>query len=574
MSVKEKELQIKEDELETKSGHHTPEGLFTKPTKDIVDGLLKDANGDEELALRRITFYINRAGDGLSNKTAVHAAKKELEKKVEAKIEAKNLQIHNMLSEYFTEAYNKMFVNNEGFEGKKQPYWKSIDYLIDNGVNPYWQMAIPRQVLYFAPYDSLMSLSDVYNDGSLGMLIWENGKVAKSLNDVGEPETLMRTITLEEFKTALEDEKNAKVVENFNRHYYDLDTLVDIIANGDKLYNAWIEKFYNDNKEELGLEKLHSYKTHKAFKNFWNELNNYEKSNYVDIADPYGLATKDPRRGMQVGKIRFKASPQRLNGKTRSVIGDVEVEPYMNKELNSDEKRNRMSDKELIKYWLGKSNIDPKYADEPIKDQSGANWRIIKAAETNNNISPVRFQLAFEGNPEFKIIKKPGEVEDMILNYNQPQESINEAGLFNNNKMAQPTINDYNALYDYLQKNDIDPKFCRGAKLYGDLGQEWRITGYNLSDPENPMIAIQSFEKPIEGLNTSSKVMSHKVPLTTIQKWVQKPKNIESKIEWDDIMLDPFQRQKAKASEPDPERKPMKIKNFDKLAARAKHGVI
>lgn len=39
-------------------------------------------------------------------------------------------------------------------------------------------------------------------------------------------------------------------------------------------------------------------------------------------------------------------------------------------------------------------------------------------------------------------------------------------------------------------------------------------------------------------------------------------------------MLDPFQRQKAKANIPDPERKPMKLKNFDKVAARAKHGVM
>ena len=38
MSVKEKELKrMMEDELESKSGHHTPEGLFTKSSEDIVD---------------------------------------------------------------------------------------------------------------------------------------------------------------------------------------------------------------------------------------------------------------------------------------------------------------------------------------------------------------------------------------------------------------------------------------------------------------------------------------------------------------------------------------------------------
>lgn len=85
----------------------------------------------------------------------------------------------------------------------------------------------------------------------------------------------------------------------------------------------------------------------------------------------------------------------------------------------------------------------------------------------------------------------------MIRLYNK-EESIEEAfGRFGS-KMVQPTITDYNALYSYLEQNGIDPKFCRGAILYGDLGQEWRITGYNLSDPENPLIALQSFSQPEE----------------------------------------------------------------------------
>ena len=358
MSVKEKELQIKEDELETKSGHHTPEGLFTKPTEDIVDGLLKDANGDEELALRRITFYINRAGDGLSNKTAVHAAKRELEKKVEAKMEAKKSQIHDMLSEYFKEAYNTMFEDEtvdffdkdalkkafdkkaqsskgdeekkakkskdgeKGGKEKKLPSYKSIDFLVDNGINPYWQISMPRQALYFEPYDKIMSLKDVYPDGSLGMISWKDGKVQGTTDEDGNFTSEIIKITPEEFKDALEDEKNSKVVNNFDRHYYDLDTIVDIIANGDELYNAWIDKFYNEHKDDYRLDKPRSWKTHKAFKQFWNTLSNYEKSTYAkSVSDKYGLATKDPRRGMQVGKIRFKKSPQRLNGKV--VQGDI-----------------------------------------------------------------------------------------------------------------------------------------------------------------------------------------------------------------------------------------------------------
>ena len=96
---------INEEELsDVETKHHTPEGLFTGSTKDIVDGLLKDANGDEELALKRINFYINRAGDGLSNKTAVHSAKKELEKKVEERKESiKSSKFNAIAEQVFTE---------------------------------------------------------------------------------------------------------------------------------------------------------------------------------------------------------------------------------------------------------------------------------------------------------------------------------------------------------------------------------------------------------------------------------------------------------------------------------------
>lgn len=96
---------MNEEQLsDVKTTHHTPEGLFTKDSNEIVDGLLKDANGDEELALKRITYYINRAGDGLSNKTQVHAAKKALEKKVEEKKEAlRNSEFYELASKVFTE---------------------------------------------------------------------------------------------------------------------------------------------------------------------------------------------------------------------------------------------------------------------------------------------------------------------------------------------------------------------------------------------------------------------------------------------------------------------------------------
>ena len=51
-----------------------PEGLFTKKASEIVAGLKALKNGAKE-ALTRITFYINRAGKNLSNKTEVLKAK-------------------------------------------------------------------------------------------------------------------------------------------------------------------------------------------------------------------------------------------------------------------------------------------------------------------------------------------------------------------------------------------------------------------------------------------------------------------------------------------------------------------
>ncbi|NEN87937.1 MAG: hypothetical protein F6K48_03045 [Okeania sp. SIO3H1] len=61
-----------------KTKHSTPAGLFTKTADKIVKGLLKDAKGDHALAIKRITFYINRAGKDLSNRRSVMAAQKKL----------------------------------------------------------------------------------------------------------------------------------------------------------------------------------------------------------------------------------------------------------------------------------------------------------------------------------------------------------------------------------------------------------------------------------------------------------------------------------------------------------------
>lgn len=56
-----------------------PEGLFTKSGREIAETLLKAGKGK---AMRRLMFYINRAGTNLSpkEKTALNRAKSIIEK--------------------------------------------------------------------------------------------------------------------------------------------------------------------------------------------------------------------------------------------------------------------------------------------------------------------------------------------------------------------------------------------------------------------------------------------------------------------------------------------------------------
>lgn len=59
--------------------YHTPPGTFTKSAPEVVNILLKGAGGDAELALRRLVFYMNRAGNKLDNRQALENAKQKLE---------------------------------------------------------------------------------------------------------------------------------------------------------------------------------------------------------------------------------------------------------------------------------------------------------------------------------------------------------------------------------------------------------------------------------------------------------------------------------------------------------------
>ena len=58
---------------------HAPAGTFTQKEPEIVKVLMKGARNDPALALRRLVFYMNRAGNGLSNAKEIEKAKAKLE---------------------------------------------------------------------------------------------------------------------------------------------------------------------------------------------------------------------------------------------------------------------------------------------------------------------------------------------------------------------------------------------------------------------------------------------------------------------------------------------------------------
>lgn len=63
----------------------TPKDLFTKDAETIARVLTRMTGGDLGKAIQKITFYINRAGDNLSNATEVNKAKKILQDRNEKK---------------------------------------------------------------------------------------------------------------------------------------------------------------------------------------------------------------------------------------------------------------------------------------------------------------------------------------------------------------------------------------------------------------------------------------------------------------------------------------------------------
>lgn len=70
----------KEEQLsDVKSKWHPKEGLFTEDDPQaIYDYLIKNSE-DKGQAMKRLIFYMNRAGDNLKNKTVLNKVKKMLE---------------------------------------------------------------------------------------------------------------------------------------------------------------------------------------------------------------------------------------------------------------------------------------------------------------------------------------------------------------------------------------------------------------------------------------------------------------------------------------------------------------
>ena len=62
---------------------HTPPGTFTQDAEEITNILLKVSDGNATLALRRLLFYMNRAGSRLGNAEQLEKAKKRLEELIE-----------------------------------------------------------------------------------------------------------------------------------------------------------------------------------------------------------------------------------------------------------------------------------------------------------------------------------------------------------------------------------------------------------------------------------------------------------------------------------------------------------
>jgi hypothetical protein len=65
---------------DVKAKWHPKEGLFTSDNPDEIAGYLLKHSEDRAQAMRRLNFYINRAGKNLKNRDVLEKAKKIIEK--------------------------------------------------------------------------------------------------------------------------------------------------------------------------------------------------------------------------------------------------------------------------------------------------------------------------------------------------------------------------------------------------------------------------------------------------------------------------------------------------------------
>lgn len=76
-------LEIFTEALEADTKWKPPKDLFTKSAGAIVSGLVAGHGGDIGKSIKSLTFYMNRAGDKLTNVGALEEAKAKLEKRLE-----------------------------------------------------------------------------------------------------------------------------------------------------------------------------------------------------------------------------------------------------------------------------------------------------------------------------------------------------------------------------------------------------------------------------------------------------------------------------------------------------------
>lgn len=272
--IKNEMLELESDDQlsDVKTKHHTPEGLFTQDSQHIVDGLLKDANNDEELALKRINFYINRAGDGLSNKTNVNSAKKELEKRVNDKKE--KAEIKELARSLFDEygSITKRTFNNDFLSTGKQDRVEE-EIAVSKGTDPeevveekYPHTLWDSEIISIDDNKSLVKftrlkgsyVSDNYYEGVSNLFYDPSTPIEQKIE-------IIKNLSDKEIKTKVENYIFKQYPEKLWKT-----RLIDII------------KFTNNNDEKRILNKLLKYYQDDITKIKPEEVNDYIKS-YVGI---------------------------------------------------------------------------------------------------------------------------------------------------------------------------------------------------------------------------------------------------------------------------------------------------